>query len=456
MRMISQKIKYIYNIKKMVDKTLGEKYNNYDSKLLQAKIKSNFITIPQTTINYVDLHNTLKQHKNTKYVITKVEKHKDEGEHIHIVIQLHQQARISSIHNLIMHEQGEINGSINYQKPDNIFATIQYLKKEETSIVDKPFMEYGEEPKKVGRPQGQQDIQQYKDILDLAREGKVEEAKELAIDTIPDKYLLYQTSIDSTIEKLAQPVKKKFKAPDYTAITLRPKQQEVYNLIQDTPKSRQIIWVTGTYGSGKTTLYNYIEKNYQYGVFNAGQSTSLDNIVYTYNEEGAIIWDLPRTFDFNQDGERICNVIEKFSDFGTTLVSKKYNGKKTQVLGHVVVFSNHEPPDKLKHRDITYINLTPEIPPLKIEDRPDTSRKEKVDKHQFSSYTEESSDEEPFSPVKARILKYHDGIVRLEHPNSKHDKLFNNIIELDTYVDKHSLYETLDNEAKTELIKCIE
>ena len=89
----------------MADKPLGEKLNNYDSKLLQAKINSNFITIPQTTIDYRELHNSIKQHKNTKYLITKLEKHKDEGEHIHIVIQLHQQARISSIHNIIMQQQ---------------------------------------------------------------------------------------------------------------------------------------------------------------------------------------------------------------------------------------------------------------------------------------------------------------------------------------------------------------
>lgn len=436
----------------MADNNLGEKANKYNSKLLQAKFNSNFITIPQTTIDYKNLHNTLKEHKNTKYLITKLEKHSDGGEHIHIVIQVHQQARISSIHNLIMQEKGAINGTIDYQKPDNIQATIQYLKKVETSIADKPFMEYGEQPKKVGRPKGQQDIQQYKDIIDLAKSGNVEEAKELAMETIPDKYLLYQSSIDNTIEKLAQPVKKKFKAPDYAKITLKPKQQEVWDLIQDTPKCRQIIWVSGTYGSGKTTLYNYIEKNYEYGVFNAGQSTSLDNIVYTYNEEGAIIWDLPRTFDFNQDGERICNVIEKFSDFGTTLVSKKYNGKKTQVLGHVVVFSNHEPPEKLKHRDIIFINLTPETSPLKILDT--------KDKHQFSSDTEVDSDEEKFTvkygndvKIKARIINYKDGKRRLEHPIVRHNKTFDDIQQLAIYVDKYRLLETLDKKSITELIK---
>ena len=437
----------------MTDKHLDEKYNNYDSKLLQAKINSNFITIPQTTINYIDLHNTIKQHKNTKYLITKVEKHKDEGEHIHIVIQLHKQARISAIHNLIMHEQGQINGTIDYQKPDNLKATIQYLKKEETSIPDKPFMEYGDIPKEVGRPKNSIiNTIQYKCIIDIAREGKVEEAKELAIETIPDKYLLYKSSIDNAIEQFAQPERKKFKAPDYTTITLKPKQQEVYNIIQDTPKSRRIIWVTGTYGSGKTTLYNYIEKNYEYGVFNAGQSTSLDNIVYTYNEEGAIIWDLPRTFDFNQDGERICNVIEKFSDFGTTLVSKKYNGKKTQVLGHVIVFSNHSPPDKLKHRDLLHINLTPDIPPLKIPDTANIIYNNIEDKHQFSSDTEESSENGYYSnedtPIKARIYKYLNGQYRLEHSQDKHNKTFTDKTRMIDYIKNNKLYETISKECK--------
>ena len=68
----------------------------------------------------------------------------------------------------------------------------------------------------------------------------------------------------------------------------------------------------------------------------------------------------------------------------------------------------------------------------------------------------EDEDDEPFESVKARIIKYTDGLVRLEHPIKKHNKVFNSMTELDEYVDEHSLNETLDDAAKTELIKCIE
>jgi hypothetical protein len=65
-------------------------------------------------------------------------------------------------------------------------------------------MEYGDIPKEVGRPKNSIiNTIQYKCIIDIAREGKVEEAKELAIETIPDKYLLYKSSIDNAIEQFA-------------------------------------------------------------------------------------------------------------------------------------------------------------------------------------------------------------------------------------------------------------
>ena len=79
-----------------------EKQDNYPSTLLQAKIRANFITIPQTTIDYNLLHHSLSQYKHTTYLLTKLEQHKDQGRHIHIVIRFSQQVRISAIHNIIM------------------------------------------------------------------------------------------------------------------------------------------------------------------------------------------------------------------------------------------------------------------------------------------------------------------------------------------------------------------
>ena len=68
------------------NRTLGKNDNNYPKTLLQKKTTALFITIPQTTINYKDLHSKIIDEKSPKYLITKLEEHKDQGQHIHILI----------------------------------------------------------------------------------------------------------------------------------------------------------------------------------------------------------------------------------------------------------------------------------------------------------------------------------------------------------------------------------
>jgi len=407
----------------MGDKHLGEKQDNYSPELLKARTYSNFITIPQTTIDYNQLHNELSQLKHTTYLITKLEQHKNEGKHIHIIIKLSQQIRISAIHNVIMKQQGAITGLINYQKPDNINASIQYLKKEETSVADEPYLEYGTKPKEAGRPL------KHSSIIQLAEEGDIKGAIELIKTEMTKDYLIHKDTIEANIEKIAKPPLLKYDIPTYEPdnITLTEQQQLIWDTLQPQPKARRIIWVTGNYGSGKTFLANYITANHQYGVYDAGQSASIDNVVYGYNEEGVIMWDLPRTFDFSQYGEAIANVIEKFSDFGQILTSKKYAGKRTTVRGHVVVFSNHEPIELLKHRNIIHINLTPQ---------------EKEDKHQFSDSTDSDSE---YQPPKARILRYNNTTrCRLDHPIAEHSKTFTSNEELQVYIDNNNIRHTIE------------
>jgi len=426
----------------MTDNTLGEKQDNYSATLLQARINSNFITIPQTTIDYKELHKQLTEYTHTKYLLTKLEQHKDEGRHIHIVIRLSKTIRITAIHNIIMSQPGAITGLINYQKPDKINATIQYLKKEETSVADEPYLEHGDKPLEQGRP-----LKQY-NIIQLAQEGDIEGAIEQVKIEMTKEYLIHKQTIDSNIEAIAKPKKKKYIAPSFNKedITLTEQQHQVWNLLQYTPIPRRIIWVTGHYGSGKTFLYNYIKANHEYDVYDAGQSSSMDNVVYGYNEEGVISWDLPRTFNFNDYGDAIANIIEKFSDFGQTITSKKYSGKQCQVLGHVIVFSNHEPLEQLKHRNIVHIHLGEK--PDK-EDKED--KEEKPDKHQFSDSTYDSEDDTP-QLIKARIMTYANRTAYLEHPQHQHCKNFRDIGEANEYIINHNLVNTLDNHSKKKLL----
>jgi hypothetical protein len=336
--------------------------NNLPKTLLQAKTYSHFITIPQTTIDYEQLHKDIIATGKTTYLLTKLEQHEDEGLHIHLVIKYKEQIRVSYIHKVIMEQKGIIGGLIDYRKPEKLHASINYLKKEETSIEGKPYLETGTAPLEVGTNQHQKrDIQntQLIEALDKAKQGDTEGALEDIRTIAPMDYLKFKNQIQDTL-KAENKTRKKYTAPSFNIndVKLTPQQQKVWDLLQGTPQARRILWITGDYGSGKSFLYNYIKTNHEYGMYDAGQSASLDNVVYGYDEEGVIAWDLPRTFNFDDLGNSISSVIEKFSDFGQSITSKKYSGKTQKVLGHAIVFSNHAPLEQLQHRDIIHIDLS--------------------------------------------------------------------------------------------------
>lgn len=334
--------------------------NNYSSKLLQSNTTSLFITIPQTTIDYEILHNKLAEFKHTKYLITKLEQHEDGGLHIHILIMLKATIRISAIHSIIIQQEGTIKGLIDYDKIKHLAKTINYIKKTDTSIEDKPYLEFGQLSDRIQQQVGSLNLALL-DAIQKATEGNIDDAMQDIKNIDPLKYLIHKQVIKENL-KTENATRKKYTPPDMSKhnITLTAQQQKVWELLQTTPKQRRIIWVTGQYGSGKSFLMNYISKNHEYLMYNAGQSIQFDNVAYGYDEEGVIAWDLPRTFDFQNYGDALANVIEKFSDFGQTITSKKYNGKTQQVLGHAIVFSNHNPIHQLLHRDIIHIDLSNE------------------------------------------------------------------------------------------------
>ena len=332
----------------------------YSKTLLQAKANSQFITIPQTTINYEDLHNAIKSTGKASYLLTKLEHHEDGGLHIHLVIRYKERQRISFIHNLITTQVGQIGGLIDYQQPKNLIASIQYLKKVETAVEGKPFMEHGDTPLELKRNQTRDDKDtQLLNALEKAEQGDTEGALADIKAAAPLDYLKFKQQINATLLTENKTIVK-YELPSFAPedVKLKPQQQRVWDELQRPPITRRIIWVTGSYGSGKSYLYNYIKANHKYRMYDAGQSASLDNVVYGYDEEGVIAWDLPRTFNFEELGNSIASVIEKFSDFGQSITSKKYSGKTQHVRGHAVVFSNHPPIDQLSHREILHIDLT--------------------------------------------------------------------------------------------------
>lgn len=346
-------------------------HTEYSPKLLQAMTTASFITIPQTTIDYRQLHTQLSNYKHTKYIITKLEQHEDKGLHIHVLIQLDRNIRISALHKIIKEQEGEQNGMIDYQKPKHIHKSINYLKKEDTSVENCPFLEYGEPPKQSIRQQDE-DKEALLEALRKAEEGNTEEALNDIKQIDPMKYIQYKQQITENL-RTENKTREKYDLPSFnvTDVHLNEKQKQVWELLQEKPKARRIIWVSGQYGSGKSFLFNYINSNHRMGLYNAGQSASMDNVVYGYDEEGVIAWDLPRTFDFETMGNSISAVIEKFSDFGQTISSKKYSGKTQHVRGHCLVFSNAPPLQTLAHRDVVHIDLSPEAAKPQVEIKED-------------------------------------------------------------------------------------
>ncbi len=363
------------NSKEGNDKDYGRSTELYNEKFLSKARRNHFITIPQSGQNHQDLYdNIIKASKNIKYLCIAKETHKNEGEHYHILITTQGQGiRIMAIHRRIMETKGDIGGSINYQQVKNAKAVVTYIKK------DGNFLEFGEikeahDPASAG---SSADIDKLLNEL-YNNELSQDENIQLISQQYPSYYTINYEAIVGRLQAKENVKQLRWVKPKYNSenTKLKPYQQRIWDLINEPPTNRRIIWVHGRPNSGKSFMFNYIAQNYKYGIYSAGSTASLDNAVYGYDGEGAICWDIPLNYNFAELGDHLASTIEKFSDFGQTLTSRKYKGKKIDVLGHVLVFSNRHCLAQLNHRDIIRINT-----------RDDESEEEKLDTYNITKKT---------------------------------------------------------------------
>ena len=71
-----------------------------------------------------------------------------------------------------------------------------------------------------------------------------------------------------------------------------------------------------------------IDQNHPMGCFEAGNRCCLDNLVNSYDEEGIVIFNHPKSFDWEAMGDAAAVCIEKISICGSRARSLKYEGKK--------------------------------------------------------------------------------------------------------------------------------
>ena len=336
----------------MNDKNYGRTTGLYSEKMLKKTLRQHFITIPQSEQNHQQLlDNITKASKTLRYVLVAQEEHTVDGKHYHILLTAKNPVAIGAIHKRIMETQGNIGGAINYQKVSTLKAVETYCKK------DGNIKEWGTIGTQKYNAETKDKINE--DLHEIYTNDKsTEENIQQIKEKQPAYYTQYSQHIEKHIKAKEDKPLKKWDAPIYNTenTKLRPYQAKIWELINKPPKNRQIIWVCGKPNTGKSFMFNYINENYDYGIYNAGSTASQDNAIYGYEEEGAIAWDIPKSYDFANYGDALASTIEKFSDFGQELTSRKYQGKKVRALGHVIVFSNRHVIPQLAHRDIIEIN----------------------------------------------------------------------------------------------------
>ena len=319
---------------------------------MKKQLRQHFITIPHSEQDHhILMENLNKASKNMKYICVAKEKHAEGGEHYHILITASRSITIAQLHKRIMETKGNIRGSINYQQVQSLKAVETYVKK------DNNYNEWGEIATQKYTKDTKDEVNE--DLNEVYTNDKtLEENLEIIKAKQPAYYTQYKKNITEELKTKDEKTYEKFKAPVFNAenTTLKPYQKRIWELLNTQPKARRIIWVNGKPGTGKSFMFNYIEENFKYGIYSAGQTASLDNAVYGYEEQGAIAWDIPLNYKYDEMGDALASTIEKFSDFGQHLTSKKYQGRKVQVLGHCLVFANRPALAQLKHRDIIEIN----------------------------------------------------------------------------------------------------
>lgn len=334
----------------------------YPKSLLDKRCYKLFITIPHTDVDIKVFLDKFQQYDQVVYCRVAQEHHEDGDTHIHIYMAFKQQVfykqimiRLREIYKNIPQPRG----AINFQVPKNNEAVIKYIEKEGN------FIEFGEKPVQVGS--GKQSVdrnQGAQEAIALARVGKIAEAMEVLVENQPMRVLEQGDNIRANLEKF-NTARPKYDLPVYNKdnTTLKKWQQQLVDLVSTSPKKRRIIWVVGEPESGKTFIHDYLsnQDNYEYGLYDAGQCVSYDNVVYGYDEEGIIAWDFPMNYDWDNLSVPASSLIEKFSDFGTKVSSKKYKGNTKYVRGHCLVFSNREPLESLSHREIITVRASKEV-----------------------------------------------------------------------------------------------
>lgn len=124
-------------------------------------------------------------------------------------------------------------------------------------------------------------------------------------------------------------------------------QQELFNIIQEDPSFRSMIWIYEPMGStGKTMFTKYMAYKHDVLPLSYGNTKDILNLVSKFPNKQAYIFDLPRTKPSDAHTNDLYSCMESIKQ--GMFINTKYDTSMVLMKPpHVIVFSNW-PPDKKK------------------------------------------------------------------------------------------------------------
>ena len=288
-------------------------------------------------------------------------------DHLHAYLQLSAQKRLGEIYKLV---QDKLDDRY-YGRPDvrQLPSNTDAAKWNNYCKKDGDYIDHGElQMAGPARKRGEQDEAPYHEFLHVAATEGVDAAMAYASEELVEQYCTRYSALKEAAES-KKPRRTKYDLPSMEAKDVQPRQWQkawLPRVVEKKPTRRRIHWVWGSPGQGKSWVHDFLDANHPHGCFNAGNRCCLDNLAYNYNEEGVVMWDFPKNFDWDGMSLAAASVIEKFSDFGTPLRSLKYKGKSCYARGHVVVFANRPPIAELAHRDVQEFHIDSYVAPIQV------------------------------------------------------------------------------------------
>ena len=303
--------------------------------------KTIFLTIPQTDLPKETAYDRIMDKYKDKLncLIVSHEKHKDDGDHLHIYMNFKERFRTKAqnIFDFIADKHPNI------QSAKSPIKVIKYVCKDGDYInYNINVLDYMKEidEHKIRQSKGQfyELSQAIKDGIknsNLSLKDLNENYGELFIkygDHIK-KYISFCENLNN-VEDTDRYYKELFEN-----ITFNPLQQYILDLV-DSPKidNRTINWIYDPIGNnGKSTIANYLEMYKGAYIITGGKHA---DIYRHFNNNKVVIYDLPR--DYIDTNESIYSTMETFKN-GYCLDTKYEGQKKRFIPPHIVVFSNSKP-----------------------------------------------------------------------------------------------------------------